>query len=127
MVYKNGYRVTVEEVIQFLFERGKVSEACKMLLFSLKNHQNVDINLCNAIIMNLCKINKVSEAFKLCYELVENGLCHELTCLNDLLAALGEGGRREEAIFISKRLPRLENLDESKGNRSFKKFRTIKV
>ncbi|XP_014502411.1 pentatricopeptide repeat-containing protein At1g02060, chloroplastic isoform X2 [Vigna radiata var. radiata] len=127
LLYKNGYRVTIEEVVQFLFERGKLSEACKMLFFSFKNHQNVNIDLCNAIVLNLCKTNKVSEAFNLCYELVEKGLCQELTCLNDLLAALEEGGRREEAIFISKRLPRLEKLDESKGNHGSKKFRPIKV
>ncbi|CAJ1975530.1 unnamed protein product [Sphenostylis stenocarpa] len=127
LLYKNGYRVKIEEVAQFLYERGKLSEACKLLLFSLEIHQNVDIDLCNAIVLNLCKTNKVSEAFGLCYELVENGLCQELTCLNDLIAALEEGGRREEAAFISKRLPRLENLDVSKGNHSSKKFRPIKV
>ncbi|CAJ1958441.1 unnamed protein product [Sphenostylis stenocarpa] len=94
--------VKIEEVAQFLYERGKLLEACKLLLFSL-------------------------ETFGLCYELVENGLCQELTCLNDLIAALEEGGRREEVAFISKRLPRLENLDVSKGNHSSKKFMPIKV
>jgi len=127
LLYKNGYRVKIEEVVQFLFERGKLSEACKLLLFSLEIHQNVDIDLCNAIVLNLCKANKVSEAFNLCYGLVENGLCQELTCLNDLMAALEERGRREEAVFISKRLPKLENSDGSKGNHSCKKSRAIKV
>ncbi|TKY66304.1 Pentatricopeptide repeat-containing protein [Spatholobus suberectus] len=127
LLYKNGYRVKIEEVVLFLQKRGKLLEACKLLLFSLENHQNVDIELCNAIILNLCKINKVSEAFSLSYELVENGLQQELTCLNDLIAALEEGGRIEEAAFLSKRLPRLENLDGSMPNHSSKKFRPIKA
>lgn len=127
MLYKNGYCVKIEEVAQFLLKRGKLSEACKLLIFSLENHQNVDIDLCNATILNLCKINKVSEAFSLCYELVENGLHQELTCLHDLIVALEEGGKREEAAFISKRLPRLDNLNGSMPNHSTKKFRPIKA
>ncbi|KAL2985977.1 hypothetical protein AAZX31_12G181100 [Glycine max] len=127
LLYKNGYYVKIEEVAQFLLKRGKLSEACKLLLFSLENHQNVDIDLCNATILNLCKINKVSEAFSLCYELVENGLHQKLTCLDDLIAALEEGGKREEAAFISKRLPRLDNLNGSMPNHSTKKFRPIKA
>lgn len=110
LLYKNGYCVKIEEVVQFLCKRGKLSEACKLLLCCLENRQNVDIDLCNAVILNLCKINKVSEAFSLCYELVEKGLHQELTCLNDLIAALEEGGRREEAAFISKRLPSSKNI-----------------
>nr|KYP75608.1 hypothetical protein KK1_019799 [Cajanus cajan] len=111
LIYKNGYRVKVEEVVQFVCKRGKLSEACKLLLFSLKNHQNVDTDLCNEIILNLCKIHKVSEAFSLFYELVEHGLHQKLTCLSDLIVALEDGGRIEEAAFISKRIPRPENLD----------------
>lgn len=49
--------------------------------------QNVDIDLCNAVILNLCKLNKAAEAVRLCYELVEKGLHQDLT-LNDLVAAL---------------------------------------
>ncbi|KAK7395596.1 hypothetical protein VNO78_16160 [Psophocarpus tetragonolobus] len=127
LIYTNGYRVKIEEVIQFLHKRGKVSEACKLLLFSLENHQKVDMDSCDAIILNLCEIHKVSEAFNLCYELVENGLHQELTCLNDLIAALEEEGKREEAAFISKRLPRPKNLDGSMHNHSSTKFRPIKA
>lgn len=126
LLYKNGYRVNIEEVVQFLRNRGKLSEACKLLLFCLESHQNVDTDLYNAIILNLCNINKVSEAFSLCYELVEKGLHQELTCLNDLVAALEEEGKREEAAFISKRLPSSENLDGSISNHSSKKFKCNK-
>ncbi|KAL4321070.1 hypothetical protein AHAS_Ahas14G0073700 [Arachis hypogaea] len=106
--YKNGYRVKIEEVVQFLCQRGKLPEACKMLLFSMEHHRNIDIDLCNSVIAALCKINKVSEAFNLCYELAEKGLHQELTCLNDLIAALEAGGRLKEAAFISKRMPRVQ-------------------
>ncbi|KAL2316769.1 hypothetical protein Fmac_030645 [Flemingia macrophylla] len=111
LLYKNGYRVKIEEVVQFVCKRGKLSEACKLLLFSLENQQNVDTDLCNEIILNLCKIHKVSEAFSLFYELVEHGLHQKLTCLTDLIVALEEAGRTEEAAFISKRIPIPENLD----------------
>ncbi|KAL1331414.1 hypothetical protein AAHE18_12G183500 [Arachis hypogaea] len=105
--YKNGYRVKIE-VVQFLCQRGKLPEACKLLLFSMEHHRNIDIDLCNSVIAGLCKINKVSEAFNLCYELAEKGLHQELICLNDLIAALEAGGRLKEAAFISKRMPRVD-------------------
>ncbi|KAK7271517.1 hypothetical protein RJT34_27484 [Clitoria ternatea] len=107
LIYKNGYCVRTKDVVQFLCKRGKPSEACKMLLFSLGNNQNVDIDLCDAVVLDLCKINKLAEAFSLCYELVEKGLHQKLICLNDLRAALEAGGRIEEAAFISKRTPTL--------------------
>ncbi|XP_061343369.1 pentatricopeptide repeat-containing protein At1g02060, chloroplastic [Gastrolobium bilobum] len=127
LLYKNGYCVKIENVVQFLCTRGKLSEACKMLLFSLENHQKVDIDLCDAVILGLCKINKVSEAFSLCYELVEKGLHQELICLNDLITALEAGGRIEEATFISKRMPTLDNIGRSVLNYSSKKSRPHKV
>ncbi|KAE9617865.1 putative tetratricopeptide-like helical domain-containing protein [Lupinus albus] len=116
LLYKNGFRVDIEQVVQFLCTRGKLSEACKMLLFSLENHQNADIDLCNTVILDLCKINKVTEAFKLCYELVEKGLYQQLICLNELIAALESVGKLEEAAFISKRMPGLENFGKSLPN-----------
>ncbi|GAU46272.1 hypothetical protein TSUD_174480 [Trifolium subterraneum] len=127
LIYKNGYCVKMDEIVQFLHSKGKTSEACKMLLFCLKNNQNIDIDLCNVVILDLCKINKASEAFSLCYELVEKGLHQDLTCLNDLVTALEAGGRIEEAAFISKRIPRAENLDRSERNNNAKKSRPDKM
>ena len=127
LLYKNGYCVKIEEVVQLLCKRGKLSEACKMLLFSLENHRNIDIDLCNSVILGLCKINKVSEAFNLCYELMEKGLHQELICLNDLLAALEAGGRLKEAAFISKRMPRVENLGRSVQDYGSKKSKPNKM
>ncbi|XP_004510607.1 pentatricopeptide repeat-containing protein At1g02060, chloroplastic [Cicer arietinum] len=127
LIYKNGYCVKMDEVVQFLCKRGRASEACKMLLFSLKNNHKFDIDLCNTVILDLCKINKASEAFSLCYELVEKGLNHDLICINDLVAALEAGGRTAEAAFISKRIPRTEHLDRSERNNSSKKLRPNKM
>ncbi|XP_027337743.1 pentatricopeptide repeat-containing protein At1g02060, chloroplastic isoform X2 [Abrus precatorius] len=127
LLYKNGYCVKVEEVVQFLCKRRKPSEACRMLLFSLENHQNVDIDLCNSVILDLCKIQKVSEAFSLCYELVEKGLHQQLICLNDLVTALEARGRIEEAAFISKRITKLENIDKPALNYSSKMFTPNKM
>ncbi|XP_058736787.1 pentatricopeptide repeat-containing protein At1g02060, chloroplastic [Vicia villosa] len=123
LIYKNGYRVKMDEVVQFLCKKGRPSEACKMLFFSLKNDQKVDIDLFNTVILDLCKINKASEAFDLCYELVEKGLHQDLICLNDLVTALEAGGRIEEAAFLSKRMPREENFDRPVRNNSSKNSR----
>ena len=83
----------MDEVVQFLCHKRRASEACKLLLFSLKNNENIDIDLCNIVILDLCKLNKASEAFRLGYELVEKGLHQDLLCLSDLVAALEAEGR----------------------------------
>jgi hypothetical protein len=127
LIYKNGFRVKMDEVVQFLCNKRRASEACKLLIFSLKNNENIDIDLCNIVILDLCKLNKASEAFSLCYELVDKGLHQDLICLNDLVAALEAGGRTEEAAFISKRIPRPECLDRSERNNSSKMSRTNKM
>jgi len=127
LIYKNGFRVKMDEVVLFLCNKRRALEACKLLLFSLKNNENIDIDLCNIVILDLCKLNKASEAFRLCYELVEKGLHQDLICLNDLVAALETEGRTEEATFISKRIPRPDHLDRSERNNSTTKPRTNKM
>ncbi|KAK4270502.1 hypothetical protein QN277_023531 [Acacia crassicarpa] len=112
-LYKHGYCVKIDELVQFLIHRGKLSEASKMLAFCFDNDQNVDLDLCNAVILGLCKWNKVSEAFGLCYVLVEKGLHQELTCLDELVSALEVEGRSDEAAFISKRMQKQELLGRS--------------
>ncbi|KAI9110985.1 hypothetical protein K1719_018105 [Acacia pycnantha] len=113
LLYRHGYCVKIDELVQFLIHRGKLSEACKMLAFCFENNQNVDLDLCNAVILGLCKRNKVSEAFGLCYVLVEKGLHQELTCLDELVSALEVEGRSDEAAFISKRMQKQELLGRS--------------
>ncbi|KAI4354751.1 hypothetical protein L6164_003594 [Bauhinia variegata] len=108
LLYKNGYCVKIVEIVRFLCQRKRLAEACKMLVFSLENHQKADIDMCNAVLLGLCKSKRVSEAFRLGYELVEKGLHEELTCLDDLISSLEAEGRLEEAAFLSKRIPRKE-------------------
>jgi hypothetical protein len=58
---------------------------------------------------------------------VEKGLHQDLICLNDLVTALEGGGRVVEAAFISKRIPRAENLDRSERNNNAKKSKPDKM
>lgn len=112
-LYENGYSVRIEEVVAFLCQKRKLLEACKLLHFSLQKNQDVDIDLFSKVIFGLCKINKLSEAFSLYYELVEKGVHQQLACLDDLKTALEAAGRSDEVEFVSKRMPRPRNLDES--------------
>ncbi|KAJ9178314.1 hypothetical protein P3X46_010208 [Hevea brasiliensis] len=105
LLYDNGYVVGMEELIVFLSQNRKLLEAHKMVLFCLEKHQNVDSGICDAVIEGLCKMKKLSEAFKLYYELVEKGNHQQLSCLEDLRVALEAGGRSEEVKFLSKRMP----------------------
>lgn len=111
LIYKNGCSVKVEELVGFLCQSRKLLEAREMLLFSLDKHQNIDANLCDTVVVGLCKMNKLSEAFGLYYELVERGVHQHLTCIYDLKTALDAGGRSDEAAFVSKRIPGQRHLD----------------
>lgn len=50
-------------------------------------------------------MKKLAEAFGLYYELAEKGVHQQLTCQYDLKTALDAGGRSDEAVFVSKRMP----------------------
>lgn len=113
LLYKHGYCVKIDELVQFLLHRGKLSEASKMLAFCFENNQHADLGLCNEVILGLCERNKVSEAFGLCYVLVEKGLHQELTCLDELVSSLEADRRSDEVAFISKRMQRQESLGRS--------------
>lgn len=113
MLYENGYSVKIEELVSFLCQKRKLSEACKLLQFSLQKQQDVDVDLFNTVIIGLTEIKKLSEAFGLYYELVEKGVHQQLACLDDLKTALEVAGRSDEVEFVSKRMPRPQNLDES--------------
>lgn len=105
LIFENGYTVKMEELVGFLCQRRKLLEAREMLLFSLDKNQNIDIKICNTVIVGLCKMKKLSEAFGLYYELAEKGVHQQLTCQYDLKTALDAGGRSDEAGFVSKRMP----------------------
>lgn len=113
LLYENGYSVKMEELVVFLCQKSKLSEACKLLQFSLQKHQSVEIEPFNTVIGGLCKLRKVSEAFGLYFELVEKGVHHQLVCLEDLKTTLKLAGKSAEADFVSKRMPKEQHLDTS--------------
>lgn len=104
LLYENGYSIDMGKVIEFLCTREKLSEGQQLLLFSLEKHQTVDVEMCNTVILGLCKTHKVEEAFRLYYELVEKGIQQNMSCLNDLRIALEAAGRSKEAKFVYKRM-----------------------
>ncbi|KAK7843088.1 pentatricopeptide repeat-containing protein [Quercus suber] len=111
LIYENGYSVKMEELVGFLCQNRKLLDAHEMLLFALDKDQSIDTDMCNTVILGLCKMNKLSEAFGLYYEMVEKGVNQNLTCLYDLKTALDAGGRSQEAGFVSKRIPEHGHLD----------------
>ena len=111
LIYENGYSVKMEELVGFLCQNRKLLDAREMLLFALDKDQSIDTDMCNTVILGLCKMNKLSEAFGLYYEMVEKGVNQNLTCLYDLKTALDAGGRSREAGFVSKRIPEQGHLD----------------
>ncbi|CAK9135922.1 unnamed protein product [Ilex paraguariensis] len=103
-LYGNGYKVKMEELAVFLCQSRKLLEAHELLLFSLEKDKNVKLEICSTVITGLCKIRKVSEAFGLYYELLENKIEPRLSCLKELRIALEAEGRSKEAEFVAKRM-----------------------
>ncbi|KZV15626.1 Tetratricopeptide repeat (TPR)-like superfamily protein [Dorcoceras hygrometricum] len=103
-IYKNGYIVHMEELIVSLCKNRKFMDASELLVFSLKNDRIVDTVICNTVLTGLCKAHRLSEAFNLYYELLENGIGQPSSCLDGLRTGLEAGGKLREAEFISKRL-----------------------
>ncbi|PIN26916.1 hypothetical protein CDL12_00319 [Handroanthus impetiginosus] len=93
-LYENGYILNMEKLISFLCQDKKLSEACELLVFCLKNDQNLDIALCNT----------VAKAFNLYYELLEKGIQLPLSYLEELSNALEAEGKLKEAQFVAKRM-----------------------
>ncbi|KAG8381018.1 hypothetical protein BUALT_Bualt06G0077100 [Buddleja alternifolia] len=103
-LYDNGYIVKVEELILFLCRDRKLLEACELLMFTLKNDQSIDTAICSTVLTSLCKVQSLSEAFHLYYELLEKGFQQPVSCLEDLRNALEAGGKLKEAEFVAKRM-----------------------
>ncbi|XP_019184437.1 PREDICTED: pentatricopeptide repeat-containing protein At1g02060, chloroplastic isoform X2 [Ipomoea nil] len=116
-LYDNGYLVNMQELIVFLSQGKKLSEARDLLLFSLKNSQSVCIEICSTVLSALCKACRAQEAFELYYELVERQIELPLNCLEDLRLRLEVEGRSKEAEFVAKRMPRLEGALDYIGPR----------
>ncbi|KAK6135576.1 hypothetical protein DH2020_030684 [Rehmannia glutinosa] len=104
-LYENGYVVNMEELIFFLCRDRKLPEAYELLMFCMKNDQNAGISACNTVLTSLCNAHRLSEAFQLYYELLENGNQQPLSCLEDLRIGLEAEGKLKEAQFIAKRMP----------------------
>ncbi|KAL8539465.1 hypothetical protein ACS0TY_001179 [Phlomoides rotata] len=103
-LYENGYIVNMEVLIHFLCENKKLLEASELVVFCLKNDQNIDVAVCNAVLTGLCEARKVSEAFQLYYELLEKGLEIPLSLIEDLKNALEGQGKSKETEFVGKRM-----------------------
>lgn len=106
-LYDRGYSVKMEKLVDFLCQENKFSHACKVLLFSLEKHGNLDIEIYGTVMMGLCETQRALEAFSLFYELAEKGRQLSLSCLTDLKIALDAEGRSKEADFVSKRIMRM--------------------
>ncbi|GAB4833081.1 hypothetical protein Ancab_007140 [Ancistrocladus abbreviatus] len=104
LLYESGYSVKMEELISFLCRSQKLLDAHSVLLFSLQQRGQVDIDVCDTLITGLCKMRKISEAFGLYYELVEKGIHQQLSCLDRLKISLESVGKSKEAEFVSKRM-----------------------
>lgn len=105
LIYKNGFVVEMEEIINFLSKSGRLLEAHALSLFALEKQERVTIGLCDSIVRGLCEKKRVSEAFHLFYELVERRQARNLGCIEELMAALVAAGKNSEAEFVSRRIP----------------------
>ncbi|XP_061996878.1 pentatricopeptide repeat-containing protein At1g02060, chloroplastic isoform X2 [Rosa rugosa] len=117
MLYDNGYSIKIEEVVSFLYQSRKLIEACEILRFSLRKQENVSIDIFDQVILGLCNINKLREAFGLYHELIENGDHQQLPCLHHLKSSLEVAGRSVEADFVSKRMPKHQLVNKSGKSR----------
>lgn len=115
-LYENGYMVNMEELTIFLHEKKKLLEARQLLLFGTKNGLRIDLGVCSTVLVSLCKIRKVHEAFELYYELLEQGVQPPLSCLEHLRMSLEAEGRIKEAEFVSKRIMRQLPRDTSSSS-----------
>ncbi|GAA0165402.1 hypothetical protein LIER_20813 [Lithospermum erythrorhizon] len=103
-LHECGYRVNMEELVTFLCQERKLVEAYELLLHSIKKEQTANLNTCNMVLTGLCKIGRISEAFKLYYEVIELKIPGQLGCLEDLRIALQAKGRLRDAEFLAKRM-----------------------
>ncbi|CAA7026131.1 unnamed protein product [Microthlaspi erraticum] len=112
LLYDNGYMVKMDELFDFLCEKGKLLDAHRLVLFCLEKSQMVDTGTCNTVIEGLCNLKRHSEAFSLYNELVEAGNHHQLSCHMVLRNALEVAGKLEEVEFVSKRMATLRKSDD---------------
>lgn len=103
-LYENGFTIDMEQLIVSLWQQKKLLDACQFLLFAAKNGQKISLDVCSSLVIDLCSNHRVSEAFEVYFNLLEQGVQQQLSCLEDLRVALEANGRSKEAEFVSKRM-----------------------
>ncbi|KAL6629257.1 hypothetical protein ACP70R_029022 [Stipagrostis hirtigluma subsp. patula] len=107
-LYDNGYYIKMEKLIASLCEEKKFIDAAEFTLFSLEKHHELGVAVHGMVLDGLCMAGKASEAFRLFYELIENGSTSAAATRSLVMLhhALEEAGKMKEADFVAKQMRR---------------------
>ncbi|CAN6247404.1 unnamed protein product, partial [Urochloa humidicola] len=108
-LYDNGYYIKMEKLIATLCEEKKFIDAAEFTLFSLQKHHELGVAVHNLVLDGLCMDGRASVAFRLFYELIENGSASAVAAPRSLVLlhrALEEAGNMKEADFVGKQMRR---------------------
>ncbi|RLN08653.1 pentatricopeptide repeat-containing protein [Panicum miliaceum] len=108
-LYDNGYYIKMEKVIAKLCEDKKFIDAAEFTLFSLQKHHALGVAVHSLVLDGLCMDGRAAEAFRLLYELIENGSTSAVAAPRSLVLlhhALEEAGKMKEADFVGKQMRR---------------------
>ncbi|KAL6848543.1 hypothetical protein ACP4OV_021837 [Aristida adscensionis] len=107
-LYDNGYYIKMENLIATLCEENKFIDAAEFTLFSLEKRHELGVAVHNLVLDGLCMAGKALEAFRLFYELIENGgtSAAGTRSLVMLHHALEKAGKMKEADFVAKQMRR---------------------
>jgi pentatricopeptide repeat protein len=99
----------MEEVITSLCEEKRLIDAAEFTLFSLNKRHELGVAVYSLVLDGLCMDGKASEAFRLFYELIENGGTSAGAAPRSLVMlhhALEQAGKMKEADFVAKQMRR---------------------
>ncbi|XP_062218028.1 pentatricopeptide repeat-containing protein At1g02060, chloroplastic-like [Phragmites australis] len=108
-LYDNGYYIKMEKIIATLCEENKFIDAAEFTLFSLEKGHELGVAVHSLVLDGLCMDGRASEAFRLFYELIENGSTSAVAAPRSLVMlhhALEEAGKMKEANFVAKQMRR---------------------
>uniref|UniRef100_A0A0A9DPA6 Pentacotripeptide-repeat region of PRORP domain-containing protein n=1 Tax=Arundo donax TaxID=35708 RepID=A0A0A9DPA6_ARUDO len=108
-LYDNGYYIKMEKLIATLCEEKKFIDAAEFTLFSLEKRHELGVAVHHLILDGLCMDGRASDAFRLFYELIENGSTSLVAASRSLVMlhhALEEAGKMKEAGFVAKQMRR---------------------
>ncbi|CAN6242818.1 unnamed protein product [Urochloa humidicola] len=108
-LYDNGYYIKMGKLIAALCEEKKFIDAAEFTLFSLQKHHELGVAIHSLVLDGLCMDGRASEAFRLFYELIENGRTSAVAAPRSLVLlhhALKEAGKMKEADFVGKQMRR---------------------